>query len=255
MTESVSDILVARQREFDSVGRPVAFSFGVHVVVIAAMALLPAAWFGAKKNMPTMTISLGAGPLGVKRTGMIQTGGRKVDQAVETKEPIIPVAPPKPTTPDPQAVAVKTPPKVSDKPATTPTTTPTSKPAVGAKVTPGSAQVETGTKGVEIGLSSAGGGGTNSAEMMTCCKEYFNEMLTRIDAVWQRNQGAAGEVTIEFVIEKNGAITGARVAKPSGVDLLDLAALRAVTVLKLGALPSEYTGQRMFMVLKFPYIR
>lgn len=255
MTESVSDILVARQREFDGVGRPVAFSLGVHVVLIAALAILPAAWFGTTKNMPTMTISLGAGSVGVKRSGQLSTGGKKVDEVVEPKErtPILPVAPPKAVTPDPAAAVVKTPPKTSDKPVTSPTTA-AAKPATGAKVAPGSALVETGAKGVEIGLSSSGGG-NNSAEMDSCCKDYYLEMLTRIDALWVRNQGAAGETWVDFVIDKNGTISGVKVNKSSGNDLLDLAAQRAILLLKIGPLPPLYTGQRLFMTLKFPYLR
>ena len=255
MTESVSDILVARQRQFDSVGRPVALSIGVHAALIAALALLPSAWFAAKKTMPTMTISLGAGQLGLKRTGMLQTGGRRVDEVVEPKrDPIVPVAPPKTATPDPAAAIVKTPPKASEKPPTTPAVAAT-KPATGKQITPGSALVETGTKGLEVGLSSAGAGGNNSAEIDSCCTEYFQEMQTRIDAVWLRNQGAVGETTIEFVIEKDGKITGIRVGKSSGVELLDFAAERAVRQLRMGRHPDKYTGQRMFMILKFAYTR
>jgi TonB family protein len=258
MTESVSDILVARQRLFENagVGRPVAYSLGVHTLLIVALALLPGAWFRSKANVPTMVISLGAGSLGVKRSGQISTGGKKVDEVVEPKthEPILPVAPPKAVTPDPAAPVVRVPPKTADKPATAPPTQAMSKPATGAKITPGSATVETGAKGLEIGLSSAGGG-NNSAEMESCCTDYFNDMQSRIDAVWQRNQGAAGEVWVDFVIARDGTISGIHVSKSSGIDQLNLAAERAVTLLKMGPLPDRYTGQRMFMTLKFPYIR
>ena len=254
MTESVSDILVARQREFDSLGRPVAFSVGVHIVLIAVLVLLPAAWFQGKKSVPTMTISLGAGSPGVKRTGILTTGGRKVEEVVEPKrEPVLPVATPKPPTPDPAAAIVKTPPKATDKPVTTPAPA-AAKPATGKQITPGSARVDTGAKGVEIGLSSSGGG-NNSAEMDSCCREYFLEMQSKIDAVWVRNQAAVGETWVDFVIAKNGAISEITISKRSGNDLLDLAAQRAVTFLRLGPLPPLYTGQRMLMTLKFPYTR
>lgn len=255
MTESVSDILVARQREFDSVGRPVAFSFGVHAVLIVGLAILPAAWFGTKKDMPTMTISLGAGSLGVKRTGMLSTGGKKVEEVVEPKrEPILPVAVPKAVTPDPAATVVKTPPKAADKPVTTPPTVAPAKPATGQKIAQGSALVETGAKGLEVGLSSSGGG-NNSAEIDSCCTEYFQLMQSRIDALWVRNQNAVGEVSVDFVIDKSGKITDPKVSKPSEYELLNLAALRAITMLKMGPLPDKYTGQKMFMTLKFTYTR
>ncbi len=255
MTESVSDILLARQRELDSVGRPVAFSLGAHIVLIVLIAILPQAWFAAKPELPTMKISLGAGSLGVKRTGMLSTGGKKVDEVVEPKrEPILPVAPPKTVTPDPAATVVKTPPKVSDKPPTTTPTPAVSKPATGAKVTPGSALVETGAKGLEVGLSSSGGG-NNSAEIDSCCTEYFQEMQNRVDAVWLRNQNAVGDVDVDFVIQKDGKITDIKVSRKSGYDLLDLAAQRAIMFLKMGPLPPKYTGQKMFMTMKFTYTR
>lgn len=256
MTESVSDILLARQREVDSVGRPVAFSLGAHVVLIVAFALVPSAWFAAKPELPTMKISLGAGSVGVKRSGQLSTGGKKVDEVVEpTREPILPVAPPKSITPDPAATVVKTPPKVSEKPPTTTPTPAVSKPATGQKITPGSALVETGAKGLDIGLSSAGGGGNNSAEIDSCCTEYFQDMRSRIDAVWQRNQNAVGEVDVDFVIDKDGRIGDVKVSKKSGYDLLDLAAHRAILQLRMGPLPPKYTGQKMFMTMKFTYTR
>src|SRR4051812_42486322 len=105
MTESVSDILIARQREFDHAGRPIAASFGVHVLLVIGLAVLPAAWFRGKAPAPTMTISLGPGSAGPDRSGQTSTGGRNVEKVVppEKHETIIPVTPPKSVTPDPVA--------------------------------------------------------------------------------------------------------------------------------------------------------
>ena len=256
MTESVSDILVARQREFDGVARPVAASLVVHGLLVVALAVLPAAWFQTHREVRTMTISLGAGSIGPKRTGELSTGGRRVDQVVEPKarEPIVPVTPPKTATPDPAATVIKTPPKPTDKSAPAPATPAAPKPSTGAKVAPGSALVETGAKGLEVGLASGGAGG-NSAEMESCCKMYFSDLRDKIEAVWLRNQGATGIVAVDFVIERNGTITDVRISQSSGNDLLDTAAQRAVLLVRLAPLPSEYTGQRMLMTLKFPYTR
>lgn len=258
MTESVSDILLARQRLFDSASRPIAASLGVHVLLVIALAVLPAAWFRSKPDLPTMTISLGAGTDGPVRKGELATGGRKVDTVVppQKREPILPVAPPKALVPDPLAPATKTPPKTAAKPAPPPPITPTTKPATGAQLSKGSALVETGAKGTDIGLSS-GGGGTNSPEMDFCCKEYFSQLKERVDEGWMRNQGLAGLVVVEFTIDRSGTVGDVKVTKHSGSDLLDFAAQRAVLSLqgRMGPLPAEYTGQRMIISLTFPYNR
>jgi TonB family protein len=255
MTESVSDILVARQRQFEGgVGRPVAMSLVVHVLLIVGLVLLPAAWFQGRPKEKTMTITLGAGSLGVIRSGKLQTGGKRVEEVVEPKkqEPLLPVTPPKAVTPDPAAPVVKVPPKTADKPSTVPPAP--AKPATGAKITPGSAAVETGAKGLEVGLSSSGGG-NNSAEMDFCCKEYLQDMLNKIDAVWVRNQGITGETWVDFVIEKDGKITGVHTSKSSGYPTLDFAAERAISFVKLGPIPELFKGSRIPITLKMAYTR
>jgi TonB family protein len=260
MTETVSDILVQRQRQFEhgGLGRPVALSFGVHTLLIVGLVLLPAAWFQGKPAPKTMVISLGAGSVGVKRSGQLTTGGKKVDEVVEPKkqEPILPVAPPKAVTPDPAAAIIKTPPKTTDKPVAAAPAAAPPKPATGAKVAPGSARVETGAKGMDIGLSSAGGG-NNSPEMDSCCREYFQQMYDHIDAAWLRNQGAVGEVSVDFVILRDGTIPSSsiRVSKESGNISLDLAAERAIRQIHLAPLPDAFTGPQMNITLRFTYIR
>lgn len=256
MTESVSDILIARQREFDHAGRPIAASFGIHVLVVVALAVLPAAWFQGKPPAPTMTISLGPGTIGPVRTGQTATGGRTVDQVVppEKHETIMPVTPPKTTTPDPAAVVVKTPPKVADKPAPPNPVPSPPKPATGAQLNKGSAFVETGAKGNDIGLAS-GGGGNNTADIESCCKAFFAELVDRVDQRWQRNQGASGVTIVEFTIERDGTISDSRVSTSSGNEVLDIAARSAVMRAQLSPLPEEYKGKRMTILLRFPYIR
>ena len=256
MTETVSDILIARQRQFEhaGLGRPVALSFAVHVLVLVGLVLLPAAWFQGKAKEKTITITLGAGSLGLKRSGQLQTGGKKVEEVVEPKkqEPILPVTPPKAVTPDPAAPVVKVPPKTADKPSAAPNTP--AKPATGARIAPGSAAVETGAKGLEVGLSSSGGG-NNSAEMDFCCKEYLQDMLNKIDVVWVRNQGITGETWVDFVIEKDGKITHILTSKSSGYEVLDLAAERAISYIKMGPIPELFKGSSIPIRLRMTYTR
>jgi TonB family protein len=256
MTESVSDILVARQREFDHAGRPIAASFGVHVLLVIGLAVLPAAWFRGKAPAPTMTISLGPGSTGQDRSGQTSTGGRDVEKVVppEKHETIVPVTPPKSVTPDPAAPVVKTPPKVADKPAAPNPVPSPPKQATGAQLNKGSALVETGAKGNEIGLAS-GGGGDNSTDIDSCCKAFFSELKERVDQRWQRNQGTSGVTIIEFTIERDGTVSASHVATSSGNDVLDLAAWSAVKSVQLSPIPDEYKGKRMTILLRFPYIR
>jgi len=256
MTESVSDILIARQREFDHAGRPIAASFGIHVLLVLGLAVLPAAWFRGKPPAPTMTISLGPGNAGPDRSGQTATGGRNVDKVVppEKHEPIIPVTPPKSAVPDPAATVVKTPPKVSDKPpAPNPVPSPP-KQATGAQLNKGSALVETGAKGNEIGLAS-GGGGNNTADFDSCCKEFFNQLRERVYDRWQSNQGVSGTTIVEFTVERDGTISESHVGTPSGNDVLDLVALSAVKSVHLNPIPDEYKGKRMTILLRFTYNR
>ncbi len=253
MTESVSDILMARQREFDPAGRPIAASFAVHALLVLGLAVLPAAWFRGRAELPTMTISLGPGTLGPERSGQTATGSRTVDQVVppEKKEPILPVTPPKVVTPDPVAPVVKAPPKGADKPTPSPAP-PTTTPSTGAQLNKGSATVETGAKGSDIGLAS-GGGGNSNAEIDSCCKAFFSELKERVDERWLRNQSASGIVVVEFTIERDGAVVNPHVTTSSGTEALDIAALRAVLLVRLSPLPGEYTGKRMIVSLRFPY--
>ncbi len=79
MHEGVSDILVARAREFDGVSRPVTASFAVHLGLLLTLALLPSAWFASKAPEKLMVISLGAGAVGPDPNGLTALGGKKVD--------------------------------------------------------------------------------------------------------------------------------------------------------------------------------
>lgn len=255
MTESVSDILVARAQFDDGLKRPVMASFAIHVAVVAGLAVLPATWFAAKEPVKTISISLGSGALGPERKGLTATGGRKVDAVAEPKkEPIVPVAPPKSVVPDPTAPTVKTPPKVETKAAPPPPIAPSKKPAVGAEVSPGKALVETGAKGLGVGLSSGGIGGLQT-DADFCCREYVSEMMSSIAAVWQDKQGVAGEVIVDFAILRDGTVTDVVVSKTSGNANLDLAAERALKFVRLFPLPEKFTGQRLLISLKFPYLR
>jgi TonB family protein len=256
LSETVSDILIARAQHADTIGRPVAVSLAVHAGLVVALAVLPAAWFATPKEN-TITISIGSGTVGPNRQGSTAVSGRRVDQAVEPpkREVVTPNVAPKAVTPDPVAPPVKTPPKPEVKTPAPPTAMlPTTKPATGAEVSKGNAVIETGAKGLGAGLASGGLGGV-SADPNFCCKDYLAEMMAAIAARWRDRQGIAGTTVVEFTIQKDGSVTDVAVVQKSGVDLLDLVAKSAVTDLKLLPIPDKYPGQRMFISLKFPYQR
>lgn len=251
MHEGVSDILVARAREFDGVSRPITASFAVHATVLIALAVLPSAWFSAKPAEKPMIITLGAGAVGPDPNGLTGLGARRVEEVTPPKarEPIVPVAPPKSTAlVEPIKAPAKTPPPPTKPVAAT--SAPAAKPATGAKITQGTAVAATTATGLGVGLSSGGQGGT-ALDSNWCCPDWTNLMLTRIN--WNEHQGLTGTVIIQFVVEKDGKITNIQYQQRSGIASLDLDAQRALDYAQLPPLPAAYTGNRLTVTLTFPY--
>ena len=119
----------------------------------------------------------------------------------------------------------------------------------------GNAVAATTASGVGVGLSSGGLGGV-PADSEFCCKDYIAEMTAAIQRVWQPNQGASGQNVVEFTIDRSGALSNIKVLTPSGNPNLDLASMRAMTILgRLPPLPDQYTGQRLIIALTFGYTR
>ena len=72
----------------------------------------------------------------------------------------------------------------------------------------------------------------------------------------QPNQGASGQNVVEFTIDRSGTLSNIKVLTPSGNPNLDLASMRAMTILgRLPPLPDQYTGQRLIIALTFGYTR
>lgn len=254
---SVSDVLMARARMGDALGRPVAASFAAHVLLIALAVVLPASWFAQHPPDKVMTISLGSGAVGRDPNGMTALAGKKVDEVVpptKRPEPILPTAPPKSTamTEPVKGVDVK---KAETKPAPPAPTPAPPKTSKGAALQQGNAVAATTASGVGVGLSSGGLGGV-PADFEFCCKDYIAEMTAAIQRVWQPNQGATGQNVVEFTIDRSGALSNIKVLTPSGNPNLDLASIRAMTILgRLPPLPDQYTGQRLIIALTFGYTR
>lgn len=264
MREAVSDILSARSREAEGLGRMVMLSLAAHVVLVAVLVLMPADWRTTSRepDATPMFISLGGAP-GPDAGGMTQMAGRQV-QAVGAPEPrqrfTVPPAAALPpmVIPEPAAKpAPKTPPKPVEKPAERSTGR---KPITGEEVRSGAARVDTGGVPVPFGgLSRSGGGGTGalSSDLSGfCCPDYVATMNQLIHAQWNERQGVAGQVTVRFTILRDGRLTNVEVAQTSGNPILDLESRRAVlNTQKLPPLPPAYAPQTLTVNLIFQYQR
>ncbi len=253
MHEGVSDILVARARELDGVSRPMTASFVVHIGLLLTLAALPSTWFATKPAEKPMMITLGAGAIGPDPNGLTALGGKKVEEVAPPKshpDPIVPTTPKSTAIAEPIKSNMKPPPPA--KVTATPSPAPAAKPVTGAQVTAGNAVAATTAKGLGVGLSSGGQGGA-SLDSNFCCPDWVRLMQERV--YWNQTLGPVGEVWIEFVVERDGRITGATPVKRSGYSILDLDALRAVTSAQLPPLPAAYEPNRLTVTLKFGYTR
>jgi TonB family protein len=89
---------------------------------------------------------------------------------------------------------------------------------------------------------------------------YIQRMLQSVRTNWYPlvpesvNLGQKGTVVIEFVIGKNGKVTGMRLRTPSGSVPLDRAAWGGITGSNpFAPLPTEFRGDYIVMAIKFMY--
>jgi TonB family protein len=66
--------------------------------------------------------------------------------------------------------------------------------------------------------------------------------------------GRRGRVVIQFAIDRSGAVPKVVIAEPTGADILDRAAVAAISAsVPLPPLPKEYTGDQIRLQLAFSY--
>jgi protein TonB len=251
----VTDVIVARSRQADSLTTMVVWSVAAHITLIAAMILMPTR---AAQETPrtVMTISLGGAP-GPRAGGMTQMGGRAV-QAPAPPQPVrraeTAPAPTRPamTLPDPK-VRTRQQPKPEQAPKDATGRTPTT----GEEPREGSARAETGAKGQGFGLSTGGGGGSGVQLDVAnfCCPEYLEQMISLIQRNWQQNQGVVGATVMKFTIQRDGTIVTPQVERTSGFFALDNAAQRALLLTKLTPLPTAFTNPTLGVHMRFEYTR
>jgi TonB family protein len=257
MTESVTDVLLARERRRQSMTPMVMVSAVAHVGVFVVLALmsLNAASAPAPK---VFTVSL-VGSEGPDTGGANPMGGRPVEQVAPPdpkpadKPPDAP--PPKMVLPDPK------PPKRRPETTTARAETPAVKPPVtgGDEVRSGSTKIDTGVRGNGFGLRSGGGaGGPVTLEVSDfCCKEYIEQVTARINEAWRREQGSLGTVVVKFTIRRDGSVDAPNVGieRSSGFQILDFEAQRAVRIARLPALPAQFHDEVLIVRLTLNYER
>lgn len=262
MREAVSDILVDRSREAAGLTRMIVYSLAAHALLITAIVLLPDSWRqrSVTPDAIPMTITIGGAP-GPANTGMTPIAGRAVQAVAPPDTKPAPqrapaATPPEMTLPSPTVKAPKTPPKPIEKPAEKSST---SRPTTGAEIKSGSAKSDTGGAPVPFGgLATGGGGGTGVRTDVGdfCCPGYITTMVELIRKNWNREQNAAGITEVKFTILRDGRLTAIGVEKSSGSQLLDRAAVRAVTVTRrLPPLPREFTPPTLTVYVLFEYQR
>ncbi len=262
MEAVVSDILQSRKREPDGLRKTAMISLGAHVAAVAVILLIPSVMPRAAQRPRVMiNISLGGAP-GPNTGGMQMIGGRPIEAARPSADPLLaktilpPVAatPPKMTLPDPKQKP-RTPPKPSVA-SKDPKGTAAGR---GFETRAGTAKVDTGARGQGFGLSSGGTGGDGGVRLGVegfCCPEYVLDMRNRIIKNWDQNQRASGTVVMRYVIQRSGQITEIEVGSSSGNTVLDLAAQRAlINTRTLAPLPSGFAGKQLPVELTFEYFR
>ena len=256
MTESVTDIIVARSRQPEGLKSMVLWSVAGHVLILM-LALLAPSRVAEDQREPVMTISLGGAP-GPRSGGLTQMGARPV-QAPAPEIPARPVVtppaptPPKMTLPDPLAR-----PRTQPTPRRAPSEAAARAPSTGPEPTEGSARADTGVRrGQGFGLSSAGGvGGPVTVDVTDfCCPDYLAQMATSIQRSWDQNQGVVGSTTMKFTILRDGTLQAPQIEQPSGFIALDNSALRAVQLTKLPPLPAAFPNPTLTVHMRFDYQR
>ena len=243
MAETVTDVIVARQRQPERFSPMVLASIVTHSAVVGVILFAPADWrlSGDEPPRVVMTVSLSGAP-GPRAGGLTPTGGLAVPDP-----PPEPTPPPRAVTPPPKPPEVTVPTK--PRPRRRPQPPPKEKPR------PGVTRTDTGTRGQGFGLSTGGAGGSGVQLDVAdfCCPEYLSQMITLVQQNWQSRQGVVGSTLMKFTITRPGSIEGVLVERPSGFLALDLAAQQALLRTRLSELPPQFPNPTLTVHMRFEY--
>lgn len=259
--DDVSQVLAGRVQDATGIERMLAWSGLAHALLLAAVALVPAGWLGARmaeEPAAVMTISLG-GPTGPRNGGMTAISARPVQEVrpVDAKKAIEPVRPPAAREPE-MIEPTKTAPKKSEANTKIDAKDPRSKtPTKGEQVRKGTAVAETGARGQGFGLTTGGGGTGATLDVGDfCCPEYLSTMIELIERNWSAKQQTGGTAVLKFTIQRDGMLANIQMEKSSGAPALDLMAQRALVLTKqLPPLPTAFTEPSLTVHMQFEYQR
>jgi periplasmic protein TonB len=244
MTESVTDIIVARSRSHEKLKAMIVWSVGLHAAVIAGLMFAPA----KKDEAPRLVMSISlSGSEGPKTEGMTQAGAQPVREVAPPPPKPVPVTPPKErpemTIPDPKA---RTPPpraraQTTEAPAPAPTTAP----------------APTRVRGQGFGMSTSGGRGLGGVQVEAenfCCREYLEDMVAAIRMRWNGQQSVVGSNVMKFTIYRDGTIRDIQIERASGFQVLEIESQHALqATAKLAPLPQAYPNNTLTVHLRFDY--
>jgi TonB family protein len=259
MQEAVSAILHDRAREAEGISRMLMLSIGAHIVIVGMVWLTPTAWRSRPaRDAAVMELSLG-GMEGPNTGGMTAMAGRAVEEIAKPNAPKVD-APPPPKAPEmTESTAVAKPRPTPVKPTTKTDPAKGKTPTAGPEIKTGAARANTGGVAIPFGGLAQGGGGAGGVQLDVknfCCPEYLAQMVQKIRQNWNSRQGAGGQPTIKFTIRRDGMLTNVELEKPSGQELLDLEARRAVIrTQQLPPLPREFTESSLTVHLTFDFQR
>ncbi|MDR0305183.1 MAG: TonB family protein [Chitinispirillales bacterium] len=75
---------------------------------------------------------------------------------------------------------------------------------------------------------------------------YLDQLQSKIKNRWKPAANEKGEVIVQFVISRNGSMSGLKLISPSGRGLLDRQAMQAVEMsAPFASLPSGFSGQSL----------
>lgn len=211
--------------------RAIWFASTIHVLALLAAIFLPALLAPPPKPLEFVAIQIvPAARLGVEEP-------KPAPPKPEPKKPE-PVEEPKPESKAPVLPDPKQPPK-KEPPKKEASRTPDQvSPSAPANALP---QVKGSALGVAHGISATAPAAKLDAPDFTY-GYYVDQMLAQISRNWTRPPVGSGvEAEIEYRIERNGRIVDVRIARSSGINSFDLAALRAVqSASPLAPLPAAF---------------
>ncbi len=224
MSRVVSTLLEQRFEDLQSESRRagIAFSVVVHLGLIAI------AWFLSTLHpkplsfdefSPVRLVPVAA--LGSTTAPPESTPTPPVQSEPEPEpEPVVEEAPPDPT-PTPEARTEPAKPRLTQP-------QPQKRPA--ADRSPSSSQQRRGKPGgSRLGTSMAGSAAASLDDPDFTYSYYTDQLLAQIDAVWNRPViGGDIEAVVQFVIDRDGSLGDVKLAKSSGYNSFDLAAMRAI---------------------------